>query len=327
MKAWKRTAIGAVNVTAGLALTDRLITQKAPLPPPVDAEPRTLSTRDGRVTYYEAGTGRMVLLLHSFNAAGTSYELRPVFEALSRSRHVIAMDWLGFGLSDRPAKRFTAGLYERQLRNLLDMLATDAVDVVALSLPGQYVVKEAAAQPRRFRRLVVISPPKLHDAGPVVRAGGEAFAGFVRTPVYGQALYNLIRSKPSIRYFERDMFADPGLVPAGYERYGWNTAHQPRARYAPASFLGGLLWPSGVEEAFARLETPTLLLFGDHPRFSDPEGMRSVAAMNRHIRVEVLRDCGDLPQFEQPRPALEAITTFLDGGRVDTSPAGERATV
>ena len=42
-----------------------------PLPPPVAGVPFDVETAAGLVTAYELGEGRTVLLLHSFNAAGS----------------------------------------------------------------------------------------------------------------------------------------------------------------------------------------------------------------------------------------------------------------
>ena len=132
-----------------------------PLPPPVAGVPFDLKTAAGRVAGYRLGEGPTVLLLHSFNAAGTGMELAPLASRLAEHRRVVLVDWLGFGTSDRPDAPYGWELYGEQLERIrVAALGPDeaSVDVIALSLPGQFVVVAAADNPQRFGRIVLISP-------------------------------------------------------------------------------------------------------------------------------------------------------------------------
>src|SRR4051812_26714930 len=101
----RKTVLGTAGGLAALTIaaigfnraTER---QRPTLPSPVEASSRSLPTRYGSLRLYEAGAGPTMLLLHSFNAAGTTYEMQPLFEDLARDHRVVAVDWLGFGLSD-----------------------------------------------------------------------------------------------------------------------------------------------------------------------------------------------------------------------------------
>ena len=102
-----------------------------------------------------------MLLLHSFNAAGSGIELASLATRLAEHRRVVLVDWLGFGTSDRPDARYGWELYGEQLERIRVASlqpGETSVDVVALSLPGQYVVVAAAEDPQRFGRIVLISP-------------------------------------------------------------------------------------------------------------------------------------------------------------------------
>ena len=78
-----------------------------------------LDTPDGRIACYAAGTGPTVLLLHSMNAAASSMEMEPLFTALAADHHVVAIDWLGFGASDRPDQPYRPERYLRVLDAVL----------------------------------------------------------------------------------------------------------------------------------------------------------------------------------------------------------------
>ena len=303
---------GATLAAAGALLAWRAVAaaRRPELPPPLPATPRTLLTVDGAVRYYERGDGPPVLLLHSFNAAGTAYELRPLFERLAATRRVVALDWLGFGLSDRPDVRYGPALYGRVLRDVLGSLVPAPVDVIAVSLPGQYVVRRAL-QTGGFRRIVLISPTGFGRFAGRPSTAGRAALATLRLPLLGRLFFDALTVRPSIRWFLRQIFADPGCVPDAYAEYAWKTARQPGAHHAPLFFVTGMLNDPDAREAYLRLDRPALMLFGDKPHFADPDAARQLAAANGRLRVQVLDGSGDLPQFEQPERTAALIEQFL----------------
>jgi pimeloyl-ACP methyl ester carboxylesterase len=289
------------------------------LPPPVDAQSRTISTPYGALRAFEAGSGPTVLLLHSFNAAGTTYEMRPIFEDLARDHRVVAVDWLGFGLSDRPDIEYGPDVYQDVLGYILDDLGPEPVDVIALSLPAQYVAIRAGETPERFRSLVLISPTGLGRFGGAAGAPGETILRVFDLPLIGRTFYNGLTLRPVIRRFLVDIFADPARLDPQYEWYAWATARQLGALHAPVYFVAGLLNDPGAEDAYRSLRTPTLLVFGDHPRFTDPEAAAAVAGQNSALRFETIAGSGDLPQWEQREETLRRVRAFLTGTvRVDS---------
>jgi pimeloyl-ACP methyl ester carboxylesterase len=284
------------------------------LPPPVAGDRLDVTTEAGRVAGYRLGEGRTVLLLHSFNAAGAGVELAPLARRLAGHRRVVLVDWLGFGTSERPDAPFGPAFYGAQLERILETAHAPgeaAVDVVALSLPGQYVAVAAAAHPERFGRVVLISPTGFGrfggGPGPVSRA---AYA-VLRGTGLGRLVYGVLARRRVIDWFLRQLFADPTRTPSTYARYCWRTAQQPGAYRAPLAFVCGLLNDPAAAEAYRRLTTPTLLLFGDHPRFTDPSAAGELLAENDHLHRATVSASGDLPQLEQPDATAALVEEFL----------------
>lgn len=284
------------------------------LPPPVRGVPFGLDTDAGRVAGYEVGQGRTVLLLHSFNAAGSAKELAPLALRLATHRRVVLVDWLGFGTSERPDAPYGPALYAAQLE-LIRAAALQpgdtSVDVVALSLPGQYVVVAAADHPERFGRIVLLSPTGF---GRFKGGGGgtsRILYRLLRATGIGRLLFGVLARRRVIHWFLRQIFADPGRIPPDYERYCWRSCQQPGAFRAPLAFVAGLLNDPRAEDAYRRLENPTLLVFGDHPRFSDPDASVAIVAANPHLRRATVERAGDLPQVERPDETASVVDEFL----------------
>src|SRR4029077_11045752 len=134
-----------------------------------------------------------------------------------------------------------------------------SLDVIALSLPSQYVAVAAAEHPERFRRIVLISPTGFGafkgDAGRTPRT----IYRVLRWTGIGRLLFGVLARRQVIRWFLRQIFADPEQVPREYERYCWRSCQQPGAFRAPLAFISGLLNDPRAETAYERLAQPTLL--------------------------------------------------------------------
>ncbi len=302
---------------------DELFHDRPLLPDPFVSPPVSIQTPEGRVQCHVAGGGRTVLLLHSISSVGAPLEMRPLFEHLAKSRRAVVLDWLGFGGSERAERSYTATAYETVLSTVLSELGQSTneagscgisgrgADVVAPSLTTQYVAVLAAREPERFGRLVLISPTGL---GRFVRTTGvnaKTAAVTLRLPGVGQRVFDGITSRKGIRRSLENLFADAARIPPEYERYAWASARQPGARYAPLSFLAGRLEDPDAPEAFRSLCKPTLMIFGERARFSDPEAGLELARRNHNVTVELVPESGDLPQLEHPERTATIVSEWL----------------
>ena len=224
-------------------------------PSPVAGVPFDVEYAAGRVSGYRLGKGRTILLLHSFNAAGTGIELAPLAIRLAEHRRVVLVDWLGFGTWDRPDAPYGWELYGEQLEHIRVAALQPGeafVDVVALSLPAQYVVVAAAEHPDRFGRIVLISPTVF---GLFKGSAGRSSRNLSVPASDGgrSAAFAVLARRRVIRWFLRQTFAHPEEVPREFERYCWHTSQQPGAYRAPLAFVCGLLNDPRAEDAYQRL--------------------------------------------------------------------------
>ncbi len=135
----------------------------------------------------------------------------------------------------------------------------------------------------------------------------------MRSPLLGQAIYNLIASRPSIRYFLRGQtYADPRQVSDDMVEHYYTVAHQPGARYAAASFLSGTL-NTPVASVYPLLKQPILLCWGKEARFTPLEHARAFRHGNPRAELRVF-DCGGLPQGELPEEFAREGGSWLRAG-------------
>ncbi|GGS13804.1 alpha/beta fold hydrolase [Deinococcus knuensis] len=287
------------------------LNRPADLRPALSGERRYLTIPDfGRVAYYadDRGQGRPLVLTSSVNAAASAYEMKPIWDAYVGTRPVYALEWPGFGSSDRPDVTYTRELMTAALNALVRELNTD-VDVVGLSLGSEFVAR-AALLDRRIHSLALISPSGLgNPRGGTQEAtaddGGQQL--YDRLNTFSTPLYAVIRTRPSIQYFLSRSFRGP--VDGGLIDYSLDTTRQPGAKYAPIYFISGRLFtPDAYADLYARLDTPTLVLY-------DQDGFVSFDRLQEFTQksgVQAVRIEGTdgLPHFEKLPEVRAALDAF-----------------
>ncbi len=281
------------------------------LRPALQAERKSLELPGfGRVRYYASpeGTGRPIILTHAVNAAASAYEMKPVWDMFVGSRPVFALEWPGFGSSDRPDIRYTPGLMSQALRALVGQLGSE-VDVVALSLGGEFAARAALAEPR-IKTLTLISPsgfgtPTGTPQEASEQDGGDTLYGFLSA--IGDPLFGLLSTRWVLEFFLDRSFRGP--VPPDVVDYAQETTRQPGAKFAPIYFVSGRLFTSNAYRVlYDQLTIPVLVLY-------DQDGFVSfdnLATFAQKAAVSVVRipETDGLPHFEKPQEVKVALTTF-----------------
>ena len=290
------------------------------LPLAIDAERTDFYTQVAdRLSYYSdtRASGTPLVLIHSVNAAASSFEMKKLFEHYRGERPVYALDLPGFGFSSRPDREYTPALFTEAILEFLKQVPEPA-DVVALSLGSEFAARAALRAPERFKSLTLISPTGLNtrrDARSSDRAGkaggNNTFYKVASSPLWARAFYDLIATSASIHYFLKDSFV--GEVPEELETYSYLSSHQPGAEHAPLYFISGKLFtPEVRRKVYARLNVPTLVLF-DEDGFVSFEKLPALLSKNPKIRASRLAPSKGLPQFEMPERTVQVLDGFWQG--------------
>ncbi len=290
--------------------------RELPLPPALDAEIEEVRIPFGRLALYRAGSdeGVPLLLIHSVNAAGNSYEVKPLFEHYRAHRPVYALDLPGFGLSERSDRIYTPRLMTEAIVAAVEVIQARhgayPIDAMALSLSCEFLARVASEHGRSFRSLGLVSPTgfegKLEREGQAGATYGKpAVRDIVSFPLWGRALYDALVSRASMRFFLQKTWGskrmDEGLLD-----YDYLSAHQPGAEHAVFSFAAGYLFSRDALTLYKALTGPVWMCHGTRGDFVDYDRKGEVAEKtNWHLRV---LDAGALPQFEK----LDELTASYD---------------
>src|SRR5271168_5104409 len=156
-------------------------------------EINTVTLHGRAVTYAEAGSGPLLLLIHGM--AGTYDNWQAVIEPLARQHTVIAPDLPGHGSSAPGGGDYSLGSLAAGLRDLLVALGHDRATLVGHSLGGGIAMQFSYHFPEFTERLVLVSSGGLGpEVSPVLRAaalpGADLFIAATAGPgrVVGSAL-------------------------------------------------------------------------------------------------------------------------------------------
>ena len=303
--------LAPLAVVGSVVAANRRLRATDELPPALDGRQHSYRWRGIDVAYTEAGDADdpTLVLVHGINAAGSSGEYRAIFEALADDYHVIAPDLPGFGRSDRPPLQYSARLYTTFVDDLLSKFEPQAV--VASSLSAAYTLTALTeTDDHTVEELLLICPTA--KAGP--EPPKQWLRQLIRSPVVGEGLFNLITSRPSIRYFNADHgYYDPGKAGDDWQAYEWQTAHQPNARFAPASFISGYLNSDlDLADAIEVLDVPTTIVWGRDADITPLEDGRELAE-EADATLVVFDRALLLPHVEFPEEFIDVVDEHVDG--------------
>lgn len=110
-----------------------------------------------RVHYVDEGEGEVILCLHG--EPSWAYLYRKMIPPLSTKHRIIAMDFIGFGRSDKLTERdeYSFQMHHDTLVGFIKALALDHITLVAQDWGGELGLPVATEMPQQFARLVIMN--------------------------------------------------------------------------------------------------------------------------------------------------------------------------
>jgi pimeloyl-ACP methyl ester carboxylesterase len=257
-----------------------------------------------RIHYQEKGVGTPLVLLHGFTSS--TYSWKDVFEPLSRTFRVIAVDLKGFGFSGKPDGDYTRRAQAQLVAHLLDHLKIEKAWLGGNSMGGEIALNVALANPQRVAGLILID-----SAGVEVRGGSSLAPAYVRVPFVGRALTALaLTSDKLVREGLGKSFFDDAKI----------TNERVAHYFRPLRTRGGQLaalrartqagqFP--IEQDLGRVNARTLIIWGAEDAVIPLAAGRTMNSLIKNSKLVIIEKCGHLPQEEMPERVLDEITTFI----------------
>jgi pimeloyl-ACP methyl ester carboxylesterase len=251
--------------------------------------PTKLAVRGCNITMMRGGAGRPLLILHG---AGGMGGWAPYMADLATRHDVIVPEHPGFGASDTPDWLDNIPDLANFYLDVLDQLDLQNVDLVGFSIGGWIAAELAARNTRRLASLTLVAAAGIHVKGV------EQIDTFLRN------------DEQRIR----DMFHDPRRADEMLQH-----ASRPELEdihLKNRTTTAKLIWqPRGYDphlyKWLHRIDVPTLLIWGANDRLFPKDYALAYQRLIPGSKVEIIADCGHLPQVEQRQAFVSALEGFL----------------
>lgn len=242
-----------------------------------------------------------IILLHGFGSSLHTWEgWAPALETRHR---MIRFDLPGFGLTGPdPAGDYSDARAHAIITALMDRLNIRRATLLGSSMGGRIAWSFASAHPERTDRLVLLAPDGFASPG----------ADYDRAPKVPLMLRLLPYVLPDfmLRPSIAPAYADPTKIPEEtYQRYRAMML-APGVRQAIVDRTGGHVLQR-PEPLLARIQAPTLLLWGEQDRMIPPANARDYLREIPNARLVLLPGVAHVPMEEAPADSAAVVMEFL----------------
>ena len=269
------------------------------------------------VHYQEFGDAAhpTLILIHGYTAS--TYVWQTVAPMLADENfHVVAVDLLGFGFSEKPAWfEYSIVSQARMIERFMDRIGIGRAILVGSSYGGAVASTVALDYRERVEKLVLVDAVCNDEAkqNVLLRLVSMRGVGEILSPF-------LIDSRRFLRLRMRRTIAPVNHHLITKERI--EAVHRPlRAKNAHHSVLASARnWNANrIEDDAYLINQPTLIIWGEDDNVIPVRNGEKLYDSILNSRLVVLKDCGHIPQEEKPERFVELVAEFCRDrkGRVE----------
>lgn len=267
---------------------------------------------DGSTVHYQEfghAEHSAIILIHGYTASTYVWKTTAPMLA-AEGFHVIAIDMLGFGYSEKPAWfDYSIDSQARMVQRFMDRLGIGRATVIGSSYGGAVAATLALDYPERVERLVLVSSvsndkPKEH---PLLRLASIPGIGEIITPF-------LVDSRVFARFRMHSTLAKPNhhLITEGRVSSVLRPLTAADAHHSVLATSRN--WhATRIERDAHQLRQPTLIIWGEQDSVVPISGGYRLHDSIANSRFVVLKSCGHMPQEEFPDIFVRLVSRFCGG--------------
>jgi len=270
----------------------------------------TINIDNTRVPVYESGTGENVLLLHGYMGSHLSW--RHQFDELAKSYRTVAVDWLGWGDSEKnPDLDYSYDTELRRLRQLIQELNLKPLHLVGHDYGGLMSLGYAQRHAEDLLDLTLLNN-KAHKTFRPLWVSVFKFMNLLGRVPGWKAIYRALPLAAVHRAMTLPELRRGVMSPEVVENYcGW------MKRADGSEYLGKFMADyrvgskNGLAEGLPHMKTDTLILWGVKDRYLSAGIPRELAQRIPNAELHLYDDAGHFVPEEAPERVLHDLLAFF----------------
>ena len=268
--------------------------------------------RFGKIRYTKRGNGTPILLLHDLTVGSSCYEYSKIASSLAVNHEVYCIDFLGYGLSDKPDMTFTNYLYVQMITDFIKNVIGRKTDIVATGDAFPIAVMTCHNDSQSVHTLVGINPQSLYQLNQIPSKQTKILKFLLDTPIIGTFIYNLHASKTAFtKLFQEQYFDNPYHINEKDIVSYVEAAHTVdyHSKHAYASYIGRYL-NANIIHALKEINN-SIYLIGGQNKEEIKNIIDNYTYYNNAIEASYIPKTKQLPHLEKPEEVLKVLDLYL----------------
>ncbi len=296
----RRILLPALVAVAALLAVNTVITDNETKSAKADVG-RILNLPGGDLQVLESGSRSKptIVLLHGI--AGSMHWWTPAERYMAQNFHVVSIDLLGHGGSEKPDSGYSMPDQARQVSRALEQLGVKRAIVAGHSLGGVVATALVEQDPTRVDGVVIVDSPPSKDAGELPFL---ARLGFV--PVLGEAIRRVVPDgvvKDNLAKAFAPGFGVPDQFVKDFRKMTYTSYDQSHQKSDDFN------QQRSVADRLAQARKPLLVIFGPEDDLVDPKTASQYSKVPG-ASVTLVPNTGHSPMFERPAQTAALIQDF-----------------
>ena len=272
-------------------------------------KPRYFDVGNHQLHYIQVGSGETILFVHG--TPSWSFDFRNVIKDLKEDYHCVAIDHMGFGLSDKPREYdYSTQNHSSTLENFVLKNQLNDITLVVHDFGGPIGLNFAIRHPERIKRLVILNSwlwssendPEFIKMSRILKSPLLPF------------LYRYLNFSP--RYILPKSFGEHKLSRTLLKQYTKPFGNK-YERNGTLAFARSLVHDQDwFEELWKQTNEisniPTLFIWGMKDPIIQPRYLEKFQTGFPRSTTKELPQSGHFPQEEQPGEVARAIRNFIE---------------
>jgi pimeloyl-ACP methyl ester carboxylesterase len=236
-----------------------------------------------------------IVLLHGFGASSTQWAAN--LSVLSQHHTVYALDFLGFGASEKAATSYRLQLWAEQVYEFWRSFIGQPIALIGHSLGSVVALMAASAHPEMIRGLAMLTLPLDREeviAEPVFAVASTVERLFANPLVLGPA-FRILRQPRVLRTVLKTAYANPTFVTEELVASFAQPALERGSEKVFFRLAKGRTLPDyspNIRPLLAQLQRPMLLLWGQQDRIVPIAQSKKLPALNPDLQLVELPNAG-----------------------------------